>query len=267
MMKRSGLGLPLLALLAGCITTDDRSGDRGVDNGFWRREGLASWRILTSPATIASAAVAPFRVETISTGRATFLCPYMTLWGAGETVEELAVGLTELVSGHQFKSCAYPLERFDLDVADWKAESTKARHAGEDDVQNAPLADARSDGFENSREALGVRAACERDDWKTATKLLRLYYAAKKECRAKALMGVRLAMASWNAGDRIGAIVAADAVVSLCETSGTCPPGVERLRNGFRKGTAPKSFSVDAIMFAGGGLGILQGDSRPAERN
>lgn len=267
MMRRPWLGLSLLVLLAGCITTDDRSGDRGVDNGFWRREGLATWRILTSPVTIASAAVAPFRVETISTGRAAFLCPYMTLWGAGETVEELALGLTELVSGRQFKSCAYPLERFDLDVADWQVESTLGRRAGEDDAQNAPLADVRSDGFENSREAEGVRAACEQDDWKTATKLIRLYYSAKKESRAKALMGVRLAMASWNAGDRIGAIVAADAVVSLCEENGTCPPGVVRLRNGFRKGTVPKSFSVDAIMFAGGGLGILQGDSPSAAKD
>lgn len=266
-MRRSWLALSLLALLAGCITTDDRSGDRGVDNGFWRREGLATWRILTSPVTIASAAVAPLRVETISTGRAAFLCPYMTLWGAGETVEELAVGLTELVSGHQFKSCAYPLERFDLDVADWQAESAKGAHAGEGDAQKAPLTDDRSDGFENSREATGVRAAGERGDWKTATKLIRLYYSAKKESRAKALMGVRLAMASWNAGDRIGAIVAADAVVSLCEASGTCPPGVVRLRNGFRKGTVPKSFSVDAIIFAGGGFGIMQGDSQPAGRN
>lgn len=266
-MKRSWLGLSLLALLAGCITTDDRSGDRGVDNGFWRREGLAAWRILTSPVTVPSAAVAPFRVETISTGRAAFLCPYMTLWGAGETVEELAVGLTELVSGHQFKSCAYPLERFDLGVADWKAESTKENHAEEGDAQKVPLTDARSDGFENSLEAAGVRAACERGDWRTATKLIRLYYSAKKESRAKALMGIRLAMASWNAGDRIGAIVAADAVVSLCETNGMCPSGVVRLRNGFRKGTVPKSFSVDAIIFAGGGFGIMQGDSQPAGRN
>lgn len=266
-MKRSWLVLSLLALLAGCITTDDRSGDRSVDNGFWRREGLAAWRVLTSPATIASAAVAPFRVETISTGRAAFLCPYMLLWGAGETVEELAVGLTELVSGCQFKSCAYPLERFDLDVADWQTASAKGPQAGEGDAQNAPLTDARSDGFENSLEAVGIRAACDRGDWKTATKLLRLYYSAKKESRAKALMGIRLAMSSWNAGDRIGAIVAADAVVSLCETAGTCPPEVVRLRNGFRKGTVPKSFSVDAIIFAGGGFGILQGDSPSAAKD
>ena len=261
-MRRSWLGLPLLALLAGCITTDDRSGDRGLDNGFWRREGLAAWRILTSPATIASAAAAPFRVETISTDRATFLCPYMTLWGAVETVEELAVGLTELVSGHQFKSCAYPLERFDLHVADWCADARRERRGSEGAQQTAQLNGAWSDGFENSPEATGVRASCERGDWKTVTKLIRLCYSARKESRVKALMGVRLAMASWNAGDRIGAIVAADAVVSLCEASGTCPPGVVRLRNGFRKGTVPKSFSVDAIIFAGGGFGILQGDSR-----
>lgn len=266
-MKRSWLVLSLLALLAGCITTDDRSGDRSVDNGFWRREGLAAWRVLTSPVTIASAAAAPFRVETISTGRATFLCPYMTLWGAGETVEELAVGLTELVSGQQFKSCAYPLERFDLDVADWCAGSPRERCESEDVPAVAPLNGTRSDGFDESPEADGVRAACERGDWKTATKLLRLYYSAKKESRAKALMGIRLAMSSWNAGDRIGAIVAVDAVVSLCETAGTCPPEVVRLRNGFRTGKVPKAFSIDAIMLAGGGFGILRDDSLPAGRN
>lgn len=265
-MRRSCLVVLPLAFLAGCITTDDRSGDRGVDNGFWRREGLAAWRVLTSPVTIASAPAAPFRVETVSTGRATFLCPYMTLWGAGETVEELAVGLAELVSGQQFKSCAYPLERFDLDVADWCAGSPQERCESEDAPAVAPLNGTWSDGFDESPEAAGVRAACERGDWKTATKLIRLYYSAKKEIRAKALMGIRLAMASWNAGDRIGAIVAADAVVSLCETTGTCPPGVLRLRNGFRKGTVPKTFDVDAIMFAGGGFGIMQGEALPAAK-
>jgi len=113
-------GLCLVLAMAGCITTADLSGDRALENGFLRREGLALKRIITSPVTIASAVASPYRAEGLSGLHATAVIPSMLVWGCVETGEELVVGLAEALSGTQFKNCAYPTERFRFDAEGWQ---------------------------------------------------------------------------------------------------------------------------------------------------
>ena len=237
-MRRPCLGFCLLALLAGCITTDDRDGDRSRENGFGRREGLALWRVATSPVTIVSASVAPFRSETMSAGRATFLCPYMALWGLGETGEELAVGLAEMLTGQQFQSCAYPMERFRLDAQDWRP------------VQTAPVS---SKPYVNSKSRAPALApelvkACERSDWQTAADLCRRSLAKSPTARQRVANAVRLAMVCWNAGDRVSAVIAADLAVTACQEGCACHEAVVGLDKTLRAGTAPEAYSADEIL-------------------
>lgn len=237
-MRRICLGFCLLALLAGCITTDDREGDRGCENGFWRREGLAMWRVATSPVTIVSASAAPYRSGTMSTGRATFLCPYMAFWGLGETGEELVVGLTEMLTGQQFQSCAYPMERFRLDAQDWQP------------VRTAP---ASSKSNENPKPRVSVLLpelvrACERKDWQAAADLCRRSLSKSPTAGERVVSAVRLAMVCWNAGDRIGAVIAADVAVTACQEGHACREAVLDLANALRTRTAPTTFAADEIL-------------------
>lgn len=237
-MRRTWFGVCLLTLLAGCITTDDREGDRGCENGFWRREGLAMWRVATSPVTIVSASVAPYRSGTMSTGRATFLCPYMALWGLGETGEELVVGLTEMLTGRQFQSCAYPMERFRLDVQDWQPVRTTP-------ASPKSIANPKSGGSALAPELV---QACERDDWRAAADLCRTTLAKSPSAERRVVNAVRLAMASWNAGDRIGAVIAADVAVAACQEGHACRKAVLDLANALRTRMAPKLFAADEIL-------------------
>ena len=237
-MTRSCLGVCLLAFLAGCITTDDREGDRGCENGFWRREGLAIWRVTTSPVTIVSASAAPFRSGTMSAGRATFLCPYMALWGLEETGEELVVGLTEMLTGQQFQSCAYPMERFRLDAQDWQP------------LRTAPMS---SNARANPKPRVSTLApelvkACERNDWQAAANLCRRSLSKSPTAGERVVNAVRLAMVSWNAGDRIGAVIAADVAVTACQEGHVCREAVLDLANALRTRTAPSTFAVDEIL-------------------
>ena len=237
-MRRTCLGFCLLALLTGCITTDDREGDRGCENGFWRREGLAIWRVATSPVSIVSASAAPFRSGTMSVGRATFLCPYMALWGLGETGEELVVGLTEMLTGQQFQSCAYPMERFRLDAQDWQSVRTSPVPS-KTRVNQKPCV---------SAPAPELVRACERNDWRTAADLCRGSLSKSPTAEQRIVNAVRLAMVSWNAGDRIGAVIAADVAVSACQEGHACREAVIGLANALRTRTAPTAFAAGEIL-------------------
>lgn len=248
----------LSALLVGCITTADRSGDRSesLENGFFRREWLATYRMLTSPVTVASASMAPFRCETLSTGRALCICPTMAVWGLVETGEELAVGLTELLSGCQFRSCAYPMERFALDVADWRRPSASEVRGGPASSETASVRERPAQGPKPqakrnySHEAVDgkIRAFCEKGEWAKAARTCREYLSKSETGLELILNGTRLAMINWNMGDRLGAIIAMDTVVAACSAFGTdCEARAKAFGEAFRTGCAKKEFSVEEV--------------------
>lgn len=216
---RASLPVLLSLSLAGCILTDDRSGDRSesAENGFWRREWLAARRLLLSPLPM--------------------------VYGLCETGEELGVGLVEMACGCQFKNCAYPLERPVTAVADAKPAATPVP------VQPTKANDPHA-VRQNRNDAVNarIRTACAQGDWQTAAQLCRQGFSKSGNALQLIENGLRLAMANWNAGDRIGAIIAMDTVVSTCAGIGKeCEAMAAGFRNDFHAGTLPKEFSAEEM--------------------
>ena len=265
-----GVGSFLLALLAGCILTDDRSGDRVGDHGVARRECLALKRLATSPVTIASATASPFRCDGFSVGRAAFLCPSMLVWGVGEMGEELGIGLVELISCGQFQNCAYPMERFRMDVEDWGSFSSAPvplayRASAETNKAVVVTAELRKAIRQVDEQVL---AACEKGDWKAAAKICRTNFFQTTDDLEMVRNGTRLALINWNAGDRIGAVVAMETVVAACENiGGGCEVIAIRVRNDLRDGKGPERFSVAEVTRLVGLRGLVyEAAKRVADR-
>jgi len=236
-----------LSTVAGCILTDERTGDRadGVERGLLKRESLATRRIVTAPATLASAPAAPFRCEGMSIARAACICPTMLVWGAVEMAEELGVGFAEVFSGRQFCGCAYPWERFRLDVADWQ---TALETSALEDAK--PLAAKSGAATALDRR---IRLACEKDEWEVAARLCRAKLSKCSDDLELVREGTRLAWINWNSGDRVGAVIAMDAVVTTCTTiGGPCTKLSAELRNAFRVGSLPSRGTVEEAMCEAG---------------
>lgn len=210
------VGLPLI--LAGCIATDDRSGNRSVtaENGFWCREGLAVRRLLASPLPL--------------------------VYGVCETGEELGVGLIEMFCGCQFKGCAYPWER-----QAYVAAASKVSVAGDPVRVASALSSSVSDGKADSID-MKICTACVQGNWQEAARLSRQSFSKSENALQLMANGLRLAMVNWNADDQIGAIIAMDTVVSTCGDIGPeCEAMAVGFRNEFRAGTLPKRFSVEEV--------------------
>ena len=215
--QRASVPVFMSLLLAGCILTDDRSGDRSesAENGFWRREGLAAYRVLTSPLPL--------------------------VYGICETGEELGVGLVEMVCGCQFRSCAYPWEM----PASAAVATPSAASVPEQAARSVPKNPLQK---KNDAMDMQIRLACSQGDWRMAARLCRQRF-SKNENRLQLIAnGLQLAMVNWNADDRVGAIIAMDTVVSTCAGIGReCEAMAVGFRNEFRSGTLPKRFPSDEV--------------------
>lgn len=155
------------------------------------------------------------------------LSPVPLVKGTWNTCKDLTVGFAELLTGCTFGG---------------PVSDDAGRETSPDKPVNATAV----------RDDDELRAACEREDWKTAVTLCRLAFAKRtNDDRTRAIQGVRLAMASWNDGDRIGAVVAMDATVSVCaRVDAACEQAASRFRADLRKKPVSESFSAAQIMGA-----------------
>ena len=155
------------------------------------------------------------------------LSPVPLVKGTWNTCKDLTVGLAELLTGCTFAE---------------SAADDAGRETSPDKSVNATAV----------RDDDALRAACEREDWKTAVALCRLAFAKRtNDDRTRAIQGVRLAMSCWNDGDRIGAVVAMDATVSVCaRVDAACEQAASRFRADLRKKPVSESFSAAQIMGA-----------------
>lgn len=94
-----------------------------------------------------------------------------------------------------------------------------------------------------------IREKCERGDWNGAAKICRQYLAKGRDDLSLILAATRLALVNWNAGDRVGAVIAMDAVVVACQTiGGECVTRATAFRAALREERVPKTFSVSEVM-------------------
>lgn len=164
------------------------------------------------------------------------LSPVPIVKGTWNTCKDLTVGLAELLTGCTFGG---------------PVSADAGREAPPGLSGDASVAKG-SDGASTAGDDDALRAACEREDWKTAVKLCRLAFAKRtNDGGVKATRGVRLAMACWNDGDRIGAVVAMDATVSVCaRVDAAREQAASRFRADLRKKPVSESFSAAQIMGA-----------------
>ena len=164
------------------------------------------------------------------------LSPVPLVKGTWNTCKDLTVGLAELLTGCTFGG----------PVSDDAGREATLGLSGDASVAK------ESGGASTAGDDDALRAACEREDWKTAVTLCRLAFAKRtNDGGVKATRGVRLAMACWNDGDRIGSVVAMDATVSVCaRVDAAREQAASRFRADLRKKPVSESFSAAQIMGA-----------------
>ena len=156
--------------------------------------------------------------------------PVTLVWGAWDTCKNVTVGAAEVLTGCQFGQCAYPLERF----------------KGDRDPGNAVEGHADPGSIPDLRDDARLKTLCRVEDWRQAAELCQKRFSSCKSDIGLVSYGTSLAMFRWNAGDKLGAVIAMDVVIAACARlgAGREKPAVD-FRNDLRQGKIQRKFSAE----------------------